>query len=323
MAVLEIRDLRVEFHTESGVVKALDGVNLTLEEGEVLGVVGETGCGKSVTAQTILKLLPSPPAKITGGEILLEGRNILDLSEEELGKIRGRKITMIFQEPMTSLNPVFTVWEQMKDVITLHRGVSKEEAWKIAIEVLKDVRMPDPEGALKKYPHELSGGQRQRIMIAMALSCRPKILIADEPTTALDVTIQAQILNLLKSLQEKYGMSVVLITHDMGVVAQVADRVAVMYAGSVVEIGNVEDVLRNPLHPYTKGLLRAIPTVRKKLERLESIPGSVPNLLDPPSGCRFHPRCSLVKDVCRKVKPKLKDVDGRLVACHAVREGWS
>lgn len=323
MAVLEIRDLRVEFHTESGVVKALDGVNLTLEEGEVLGVVGETGCGKSVTAQTILKLLPSPPAKITGGEILLEGRNILDLSEEELGKIRGRKITMIFQEPMTSLNPVFTVWEQMKDVITLHRGVSKEEAWKIAIEVLKDVRMPDPEGALKKYPHELSGGQRQRIMIAMALSCRPKILIADEPTTALDVTIQAQILNLLKSLQEKYGMSVILITHDMGVVAQVADRVAVMYAGSVVEIGNVEDVLRNPLHPYTKGLLRAIPTVRKKLERLESIPGSVPNLLDPPSGCRFHPRCSLVKDVCRKVKPKLKDVDGRLVACHAVREGWS
>ncbi len=323
MAVLEIRDLRVEFHTESGVVKALDGVNLTLEEGEVLGVVGETGCGKSVTAQTILKLLPSPPAKITGGEILLEGRNILDLSEEELGKIRGRKITMIFQEPMTSLNPVFTVWEQMKDVITLHRGVSKEEAWKIAIEVLKDVRMPDPEGALKKYPHELSGGQRQRVMIAMALSCRPKILIADEPTTALDVTIQAQILNLLKSLQEKYGMSVILITHDMGVVAQVADRVAVMYAGSVVEIGNVEDVLRNPLHPYTKGLLRAIPTVRKKLERLESIPGSVPNLLDPPSGCRFHPRCSLVKDVCRKVKPKLKDVDGRLVACHAVREGWS
>ncbi len=323
MAVLEIRDLRVEFHTESGVVKALDGVNLTLEEGEVLGVVGETGCGKSVTAQTILKLLPSPPAKITGGEILLEGRNILDLSEEELGKIRGRKITMIFQEPMTSLNPVFTVWEQMKDVITLHRGVSKEEAWKIAIEVLKDVRMPDPEGALKKYPHELSGGQRQRIMIAMALSCRPKILIADEPTTALDVTIQAQILNLLKSLQEKYGMSVILITHDMGVVAQVADRVAVMYAGSVVEIGNVEDVLRNPLHPYTKGLLKAIPTVRRKMERLESIPGSVPNLLDPPSGCRFHPRCSLVKDVCRKVKPKLKDVDGRLVACHAVREGWS
>jgi len=323
VAVLEIRDLRVEFHTESGVVKALDGVNLTLEEGEVLGVVGETGCGKSVTAQTILKLLPSPPAKITGGEILLEGRNILDLSEEELGKIRGRKITMIFQEPMTSLNPVFTVWEQMKDVITLHRGVSKEEAWKIAIEVLKDVRMPDPEGALKKYPHELSGGQRQRIMIAMALSCRPKILIADEPTTALDVTIQAQILNLLKSLQEKYGMSVILITHDMGVVAQVADRVAVMYAGSVVEIGNVEDVLRNPLHPYTKGLLKAIPTVRRKMERLESIPGSVPNLLDPPSGCRFHPRCSLVKDVCRKVKPKLKDVDGRLVACHAVREGWS
>ena len=312
--ILRVEDLRVNFNTEDGVVKALDGVSFSLYRGEILGVVGETGCGKSVTARAILRLLPSPPAEIVSGRIIFEGKNLLELSEEEMRKVRGGGIAMIFQEPMTSLNPAFTIGEQMVDVITTHRGVGKEEAVEIAVKALEDVKMPEPRLILKKYPHELSGGQRQRVMIAMALSCRPKVLIADEPTTALDVTIQAQILKLIKDLQEKYSMSVIMITHDMGVVAQVSDRVVVMYAGNVVEIGRTRDVLKNPIHPYTTGLLRSIP---RNGEELEVIPGNVPNLLDPPPGCRFHPRCRFAREICRIEKPTLRELGGgRSVACH-------
>jgi len=318
--ILRVENLRINFITEDGVVKAIDGVSFSLKRGEVLGIVGETGCGKSVTAHAILRLLPQPPAQIVGGRVVFEGKNLLDLSEDEMNKIRGNGIAMIFQEPMTSLNPAFTIKEQMVDVITLHRNVSKKEAVEIAASALRDVKLPQPEIILNKYPHELSGGQRQRVMIAMALSCQPKILIADEPTTALDVTIQAQILNLIKNLQEKYKMSVMIITHDMGVVAQISDRVAVMYAGNVVEIGDVKEVLKSPIHPYTKGLLKSIPKIENPNERLETIPGSVPNLIDPPSGCRFHPRCSIRNDICEKKKPLLEEVKkGRYVACHMIR----
>ena len=317
--ILRVEDLRINFITEDGIVKAIDGVSFSLRKGEVLGIVGETGCGKSVTAHAILRLLPQPPAQIVGGRIIFEGKNLLELTEEEMNEIRGSGIAMIFQEPMTSLNPAFTIKEQMVDVITLHRKVSKREAVEIAENALRDVKLPQPEIILNKYPHELSGGQRQRVMIAMALSCQPKILIADEPTTALDVTIQAQILNLMKSLQEKYGMSVMIITHDMGVVAQISDRVAVMYAGNVVEIGDVKEVLKKPLHPYTKGLLKSIPKVENPKEKLETIPGNVPNLIDPPPGCRFHPRCPIKGDICEKEKPVIREVEaGRFVACHMV-----
>ncbi len=317
--ILRVEDLRINFLTEDGVVKAIDGVSFSLRKGEVLGIVGETGCGKSVTAHAILKLLPQPPAQIVGGKVIFEGKNLLELTEEEMNEIRGRGIAMIFQEPMTSLNPAFTIKEQMADVITLHRKVDKKEAVEIAANALRDVKLPQPEIVLSKYPHELSGGQRQRVMIAMALSCQPKILIADEPTTALDVTIQAQILNLMKNLQERYGMSVIIITHDMGVVAQISDRVAVMYAGNVVEIGDVREVLKDPIHPYTKGLLRSIPKVENPGEKLETIPGSVPNLIDPPTGCRFHPRCPIKEEICEKEKPILREIrTDRYVSCHLV-----
>ena len=317
--ILRVENLKINFTTEDGVVKAIDGVSFSLRKGEVLGIVGETGCGKSVTAHAILKLLPQPPAQIVDGRVIFEGKNLLELSEDEMNKIRGSGIAMIFQEPMTSLNPAFTIKEQMVDVITLHRNVSKNEAVEIAANALRDVKLPQPEIVLNKYPHELSGGQRQRVMIAMALSCQPKVLIADEPTTALDVTIQAQILNLMKNLQEKYGMSVIIITHDMGVVAQISDRVAVMYAGNVVEIGDVKDVLKDPIHPYTKGLLKSIPKVENPSEELETIPGSVPNLIDPPTGCRFHPRCPVKEEICEKEKPLLEEVKaGRYVSCHIV-----
>ena len=315
--ILRVENLKINFTTEDGIVKAIDGVSFSLRKGEVLGIVGETGCGKSVTAHAILKLLPQPPAQIVGGKVMFEGKNLLELSEDEMNKIRGSGIAMIFQEPMTSLNPAFTIREQMVDVITLHRNVGKREAVEIAENALRDVKLPQPEIILGKYPHELSGGQRQRIMIAMALSCQPKVLIADEPTTALDVTIQAQILNLMKNLQEKYSMSVMIITHDMGVVAQISDRVAVMYAGNVVEIGNVKEILKDPIHPYTKGLLKSIPKVGKPDEKLETIPGSVPNLIDPPTGCRFHPRCPVKGEICEKEKPILRETKKeRFVACH-------
>ncbi len=314
--VLEIKDLQVRFDTEDGVVKAVEDVNLDLFSGEMLGVVGETGCGKSVTLQSVLRLLPTPPTRITRGQILFHGENLLDVSEERMNEIRGGKIAMIFQEPMTSLNPVFTIGEQMRDVIEQHRRVGKRKANSIAIRALIEVGLEDAEVVLSKYPHELSGGQRQRVMIAMALSCQPEILIADEPTTALDVSIQAQILAIIKHLRQTHNMSVLLVTHNLGVVAQTCDRVAVMYAGYVVEKGEKFGVLKAPLHPYTRGLLESIPRSRKVRE-LRSIPGSVPNLIDPPEGCRFHPRCSFATEVCKREVPILEEAKpGHFVACH-------
>jgi len=316
--ILDVKNLVVEFDTEEGIVKALNGVSFSLKKGEILGIVGETGCGKSVTVYTVLKLLPMPPARVVSGEVIYKGRDLLKLSEEELRKIRGKEIAMIFQEPMTSLNPVFTVGKQLMDVILLHRKVSKEEAREIALKALEDVRMQDSELIMKKYPHELSGGMRQRVMIAMALSCNPEILIADEPTTALDVTIQAQILGIIKEMQSKHGMSVIFITHDLGVVAQLCDRVVVMYAGTVVEMASIDTIFKNPVHPYTRGLLESIPKMDKKQEKLRSIPGIVPNLVSPPPGCRYHPRCErFLKGLCDKEAPKLLEVEkDHFVACH-------
>jgi len=296
----------------------VDGVNLTVRKGETLGIVGESGCGKSVTALSVLRLIPNPPGKIVGGKILLEGRNLLDLPEDEMRKVRGGSISMIFQEPMTSLNPVFTVGDQIAEGIRLHQRLSKRESWTKAIEMLRLVRIPDPERRVKEYPHQMSGGMRQRVMIAMALSCNPHLLIADEPTTALDVTIQAQILELLNQLKAELGMAVMLITHDLGVVADTAARVAVMYAGRVVEEAPVLELFTNPLHPYTQGLLNSIPRIEKseRRPRLQAIPGMVPDLLDLPRGCKFQARCTKVFEACRGEEPPLKPVGA---ANHPVR----
>jgi peptide/nickel transport system ATP-binding protein/oligopeptide transport system ATP-binding protein len=284
-----------------------------------MGLVGESGCGKSVTALSIMRLIPSPPGKIVGGEICLDGKNLLELDEREMRKIRGKKISMIFQEPMTSLDPVFTIGYEIMESIQLHQGLEKEKAREKAIEALRVVGIPDPERRVDEYPHELSGGMRQRAMIAMALSCNPALLIADEPTTALDVTIQAQILRLIDELKEKFGASVMLITHDLGVIAEMCDNVAVMYAGYIVEYADVDTLFSNPLHPYTKGLNKSIPRLDAKTERLDVIRGLVPNLLDVPSGCPFHPRCDFCSKRCIEEVPKLIEVeDGHLVRCHLI-----
>lgn len=313
--LLKIENLRLYFDTEEGTVKAIEDVNIAVGKGEIVGIVGETGSGKSITAMSILKLIPTPPARYLSGKIWFEGQEISKFSEDEMTNIRGKKISMIFQEPMTSLNPTFTIGEQICDVIMTHTGVSKQEAISKAIETFKLVRMQDPESLLTKYPHQLSGGMRQRVMIAMALVCNPKLLIADEATTALDVTIQAQILSLLKRMNQELGLSVLIITHNFGVVAQICDKVAVMYAGYVIEFGEVKEIFQRPLHPYTRGLLNAIPPVDSKIERLRVIEGSVPNLIDPPSGCRFHPRCErFIKDLCDKKAPELVGSNHK-VAC--------
>lgn len=316
--LLEIQDLQTHFVTDAGTVRAVDGVSLTVRKGETLGVVGESGCGKSVTALSILRLIPNPPGKIVGGKILLEGRSLLDLPEDEMRKVRGGSISMIFQEPMTSLNPVFTVGDQIAEGIRLHQRLSKRDSWNKAIEMLRLVRIPDPDRRVKEYPHQMSGGMRQRVMIAMALSCNPHLLIADEPTTALDVTIQAQILELLNQLKSELGMAVMLITHDLGVVADTAARVAVMYAGRVVEQAPVLELFTNPRHPYTQGLLNSIPRIEKaeRRPRLQAIPGMVPDLLDLPRGCKFQARCTKVFDACRGDEPQLKAVGS---ADHIVR----
>lgn len=304
--LLKIENLRLYFDTEEGIVKAIEDVNLTIGKGEIVGIVGETGSGKSITAMSILKLIPTPPARYLNGRIWFEGQEISELPEEEMIEIRGKKISMIFQEPMTSLNPTFTIGEQICDVIMTHTGVSKQEAVSKAIETFKLVRMQDPESLMTKYPHQLSGGMRQRVMIAMALVCNPKLLIADEATTALDVTIQAQILSLLKRMNQELGLSVLIITHNFGVVAQICDKVAVMYAGYVVEFAQVQEIFQRPLHPYTKGLLNAIPPLESRIDNLRVIEGSVPNLIDPPNGCRFHPRCErFIKGLCDEKVPKL------------------
>ena len=315
--LLEVRNLKTYFRTEEGLVPAVDGVSFHINRGETLGVVGESGCGKSVTSLSIMRLIPQPPGEIASGEIIFEGEDLLKKSEREMRRIRGNDIAMIFQEPMTSLNPVYTVGDQIAEAIELHQGLSRREALAKAVEMLRLVGIPSPEQRVKEYPHQLSGGMRQRVMIAMALSCNPKLLIADEPTTALDVTIQAQILELMKELREKIGMAIMLITHDLGVIAEMAERVVVMYAGKIVEEADVYSLFRRPYHPYTEGLLHSIPRLdQPKGTKLHVIEGVVPNPLNMPTGCRFHPRCPYATDRCRAEEPVLQEVEpGRFTAC--------
>ena len=317
--LLEIRGLKTHFKTEDGMVRAVDGVDLTIDRGETLGVVGESGCGKTVTAMTVLRLIQMPPGQIVAGSILWQGRDLVKLPADAMRKIRSKEIAIIFQEPMTSLNPVYTVGQQIAEVLRLHEGLNRRDAMDRAVEMLRLVHIPTPERRVRDYPHQFSGGMRQRVMIAMALSCNPKLLIADEPTTALDVTIQAQILDLLGEMKARLGMAIMLITHAMGVVAETAQRVVVMYAGRVVEEASVELLFARPLHPYTQGLIRSIPridtAVGKKL-RLEAIAGTVPSLIDPPPGCRFAPRCKSAMPACTKAMPELRAVGaGHKVAC--------
>jgi len=369
--ILRIHDLKTYFYTYAGVVRALEGIDLDICKGETIGLVGETGCGKSVTSLSIMRLVPDPPGRIVGGEIIFKGEDLLKKSEEEMQRIRGSRITMVFQDPMTFMNPVLTVRDQVSEVITLHqdlareavqtkmdelqekigqidpsspdrqrlmervkeleamrdnppkpsKGEIKKAAMHRTIEMLKLVQLPNPEEVARQYPHELSGGMRQRVIIAMALSCNPDLLIADEPTTSLDVTIQAQILALLSELKKKIGASVLIITHDMGIVAETCDRVGVMYAGNIVEVSETEALFKKSLHPYTQGLLRAIPKLHEDVKNLEIIPGSVPNLIYPPSGCRFHPRCPFRMEICDKEFPPLLEVDpGHSVACYLYPE---
>ncbi len=323
--ILEVKNLETSFRVEEGVVKAVDNVSFDVYAGKTLGIVGESGCGKSVTSLSIMRLIPNPPGKISGGEILYKGKNLLNFSAAEMRAIRGNEISMIFQEPMTSLNPVFTIGNQLEEAIALHQDLDRKQVREKSIEMLKLVGIPGPEKRIDDYPHQLSGGMRQRVMIAMALSCNPQVLIADEPTTALDVTIQAQILELLKELQDRVGMAMILITHDLGVVAEVCDEVIVMYAGKVAEQGTVEEIFKNPKHPYTKGLLNSIPTLAKdpsgkvKKKRLETIPGIVPSLLDLPKGCRFQDRCTYVIDACRTTEPELRVIGPDAQLPHAIR----
>lgn len=304
--LLEVSNLKTHFFTDDGVVKAVDGVSFSIKKGETFGLVGESGCGKSVTALSIIRLIPDPPGKIVDGTVHLEKENLLEKSEKEMQKVRGNKISMIFQEPMTSLDPVFTIGNELMEVIRLHQGLNKKETRKKAIDMLKIVGIPEPEKRMKEYPHQLSGGMRQRAMIAMALSCNPQLLIADEPTTALDVTIQAQILRLMDQLKEDFSAAVLLITHDLGVIAETCENVAVMYAGEIIEHGSVEAIFENPLHPYTVGLNKAIPRLDVDTEKLQIIEGTVPNLIEIPSGCKFHPRCPYAMDICKKEEPPLK-----------------
>ncbi len=317
--LLEVKNIKTHFFTEDGVVHAVDDVSFVIYPGEILGLVGESGCGKSVTSLSVMRLV-SLPGKVLEGEILLDGVDLLKLSEEEMMKVRGNRISMIFQQPQTALNPVFRVGEQIAEVLSIHQDFGKEAGQKRAVELLKMVGIPEPERRAQAFPHELSGGMAQRVMIAMGLACVPELLIADEPTTALDVTIQAQILDLMLDMREKMGTSVLLITHDLGVIAEMAERVAVMYAGEIVEQAEVTELFDYPLHPYTQGLIGSIPVLGKIKERLDVIPGSVPNLVDPPPGCRFAPRCmARVKhglNICTQADPDLTEVrPGHFVRC--------
>ncbi len=332
--LLEVTDLHVHFHTFEGTAKVLEGVSFSLAKGDTLGLVGESGCGKSVTAQTIIGLLPQPPAEVVRGEIWFEGENVLRKTGAEMRALRGARISMVFQDPLSYLNPVFTIGEQLVDVVLTHRGRGirgtadalarrlwcKREvraAREVAVDLLRQVNIPQPELRLGHYPHEFSGGMRQRVLLAMALAGSPRLLLADEPTTALDVTIQAQILRLLAGLVERQGISVLLISHDLGVVSRLCRQVAVMYAGTIAEIADVRRLFRNPLHPYTQGLLRSIPRNVRRQEALEGIPGTIPNLVTPPSGCRFHPRCPKAMAICREVPPAPVRVEAdHTVSCH-------
>ncbi|OKO74617.1 peptide ABC transporter ATPase [Bradyrhizobium sp. NAS96.2] len=320
MALLDIKGLKTHFTTDAGVLQAVDGVDISINRGETLCVVGESGCGKTVTAMSILKLIAMPPGKIVAGEIMFEGRDLVPLSSHQLDDIRAKEIGFIFQEPMTSLNPVLTIGEQIAESLRRHEAVTKKQALERTIEMLKLVQIPNAAGRVHHYPHQFSGGMRQRVMIAMALACRPKLVIADEPTTALDVTIQAQILDLLQDMKERFGMAVMLITHAMGVVAETAQRVVVMYAGKVVEEAPVDELFGNPRHPYTQGLIRSIPRIDLDAEhktRLEAIGGSVPILINPPPGCRFAPRCKHAMSICTEREPRLREIaPGHRMACH-------
>jgi len=315
--VLEVKNLKAHIDTPDGLVKAVDGVTFTIKPGETVGIVGESGSGKSVLAHSIMQLNPKPPTFYPQGEILFEGRNLLQLQEKELRKIRGNDIAMIFQDPMSSLNPVFKIGDQLMEAILTHHHMPKSKAKQRAIELLKDVGIPDPEKRMNAYPHQFSGGMRQRVLIAIALACNPKILIADEPTTALDVTIQAQILELMKNIQEKYGMAIIIISHDLGVIAQIAEKVLVMYSGRIVEKGNVEDIFFHTSMPYTWSLLRSLPRIdSESRERLLNIEGQPPNLIHPPSGCNFHPRCPFATEQCKLIDPELtKRSSNHFVAC--------
>ncbi len=322
--LLEVRGLKTYFFTEDGVVKAVDGVDFDVRQGEIVAIVGESGCGKSVTSLSIMRLV-GIPGKIVDGEIIFKGENILELPDSEMRRIRGDRISMIFQQPTSCLNPVFRVGDQISEVLEIHRGMDKKEGWERAIELLRIVGIPEPEKRVESFPHELSGGMAQRVMIAMALACEPELLIADEPTTALDVTIQAQILDLMRGLQEKFGSSIILITHDMGVVAEMASRVSVMYAGRIVEQADVNTIFENPLHPYTRGLLASIPVMGVVKERLDTIPGSVPNLINLPPGCKFAPRCKARMEhnlqICTEREPDLIEVEpGHKVRCWLYQE---
>lgn len=335
---MKIKNLKTYFYTYEGVVKALEETSFDILKGETFGLIGETGCGKSVTALSVMQLIPSPPGKIIKGEVIFKGEDLLKKSEEEMKKVRGKEISMIFQEPMTALNPVYSVGEQIAEVILLHetfpeqnqkipwynlwkkrkiKKITQKKAFERAINALDLVKISDPKKVSKQYPHELSGGMRQRAMIAMMLACNPELLIADEPTTALDVTVQAQILDLMQELQQRRGTAIWLITHNLGIIAEMCDRVGVMYAGYIVEIGTTKKIFDNPDHPYTRGLMRAIPKILEDRKRLDIIPGIVPNLIEPPSGCRFHPRCKYHTDICKECEPTLKEVEkNHYVACH-------
>ena len=319
MPLLDIQGLKTHFKTDDGWLHAVDGVDISIDAGETVGVVGESGCGKSVTAKTVMKLIDMPPGKIVAGKVLWQGRDLVPLANDEMRKIRAKEIAIVFQEPMTSLNPVYTVGEQIAESVRLHDGLSKKDAMDRAVEMLRLVRIPTPERRVHDHPHQFSGGMRQRVMIAIALACNPKLLIADEPTTALDVTIQAQILDLMSELKQRLGMAVMLITHAMGVVAETAQRVVVMYAGKVVEEATVEELFAHPRHPYTQGLIRSIPridTAALHRVRLESIPGTVPKLIAPAEGCRFADRCKFVQPECRTATPPLRQISpGHKVAC--------
>ena len=313
--LLSVKNLKVNFYTSAGTVKAVDGISFEIAKKEIFALVGESGCGKSTTALAIMRLIPYP-GKITEGSIIFENKNLLNASEDEMAKIRGKKISMIFQNPLTSLNPVYRVGDQVAEAIVLD-NIPKKAAWNKVIELFKGVKIPDAEERVYSYPHELSGGMRQRVMIGMMISREPSLIIADEPTTALDVTIQAQIIKLLSELRDTLETSILLITHDFGVVAELADRIAVMYAGKIVEMGDVYQIFENPLHPYTGMLIDALPRITKREGRLKEIPGSVPNLVNPPLGCRFHPRCPLKKEICNIKEPSLVEIEkGHFVACH-------
>lgn len=314
--LLKVDTLSTWFYTDDGIVKAVNDVSFSLNKGHTLGIVGESGCGKSITSLSVMRLIDSPPGKIVGGKIVFKGEDLLAKSEEEMRRVRGKRIAMIFQEPMTSLNPVYTVGRQIEEALLIHESMTKKEAKRRALEMLRLVRIPLPEKRFDEYPHQLSGGMRQRVMIAIALACSPELLICDEPTTALDVTIQAQILALIDELKEKTGTSVIMITHDLGVISEIADEVLIMYAGEIVEYAPKAQLFQNPLHPYTQGLIACVPKLGRDSDRLQTIEGTVPSFDDMPAGCTFWPRCPFAESICKEKKPPLIDCGNRTVRCH-------